>query len=303
MDLEKYIQNIKKENIAVDSVFVNEKNTLKKHIINDYNLHQLRSCSKIFVAFAYGIAMHEKFVCKNGEVLSLDTKVYSTFANLVKDIPEYVKEWTIRTLLTHATGYEKMMLNEKHIETLNTQNYLQVVFDTQLKYKSNTHFVYSNVEPYLLSVFFQENFGKNLAEFVNEKIFIPMRINKYYWRDLGGYCAGATGLELSHNDFHKVAQMFYDDGKYQQQQIVPKSWVLEMKKTQVECPDYYKKERFYPKTSAGYFVWKSRDEIVFRDGADGQYIICDKKNDRLITIMSSEKNMSKVTECLRGIIE
>lgn len=303
MDLEKYIKTIQKENIAVDSIFVSEKNTLQKYIINEYSLHQLRSCSKIFVAFAYGIAMHEKYICKDGNVLTLDTKVYSTFEKLVKNIPEYVKDWTIRTLLTHTTGYEKMMLNEKHIQSLNTQNYLQVLFDTKLKHKPNTHFVYSNVEPYLLSVFFQENFGKNLSEFVNEKIFIPMGINKYFWKNLGQYCAGATGLEISHNDFHKIAQMFYDDGKYQQKQIVPRAWVLEMKKAQVECPDYYKKERFYPKISAGYFVWQSRDKIVFRDGADGQYIICDSKNDRLITIMSSEKEMSKVIECLRGIIE
>ena len=302
MDLGKYIENIKQQNVAVDSVFVSENGKQKNCVLNSVELHQLRSCSKIFVAMAYGIAMHEKLVCKNGEVLSLDTKVFSTFEKLVNNIPEYVKDWTIRTLLTHSTGYEKMMLNEKHIQSLEGTNYLQHLFDLPIKYKPNTHFVYSNVEPYLLSVFFQENFGKNLSEFVNEKIFLPMGINKYSWKNLGEYCAGATGLELSHDDFHKLAQMFFDDGEFNKKQIVPQNWILEMKNTQFDCQDYYKKERFVPKISAGYFVWQSRDGIVFRDGADGQYIICDKKNNLLITIMSTEKDMAKVTECLRGII-
>ena len=137
---------------------------------------------------------------------------------------------------------------------------------------------------------------------VNEKIFLPMGINKYSWKNLGEYCAGATGLELLHDDFHKLAQMFFEDGEFNKKQIVPQNWILEMKNTQFDCQDYYKKERFIPKISAGYFVWQSRDGIVFRDGADGQYIICDKKNNLLITIMSTEKDMAKVTECLRGII-
>ena len=75
-----------------------------------------------------------------------------------------------------------------------------------------------------------------------------------------------------------------------------------MVKPQVHCPDYYKPERLLPKLDAGYFTFISRDGIVFRDGSNGQYIICDYKNNRLITIMSSQKDMSLVTECLRNLI-
>ena len=34
MDLEKYIENIKQQNIAVDSVFVSENNRLQKCVLN-----------------------------------------------------------------------------------------------------------------------------------------------------------------------------------------------------------------------------------------------------------------------------
>ncbi len=299
-----FLDKVKDLKINVDSIFIDEKGIISKEIINDIELHELRSCSKLLIAFAYGIALNENFKCKyTDETLNLNTKIYPTLSAIYNgQIPEQVKEWTIRTLLTHSTGYEKMMFNEKHIETLDKNNLLEVLFNTEIKYKTGEHFTYSNVEPYLLSIFFQENFGQNIADFVNEKIFKPLDINKFEWINLGKYCAGATGLYLNHNDFHKLGQILMNNGKYNKIQVVPASWIKEMTTPQVNCPDYYKPERVLPKLSAGYYTWISRDNILFRDGSNGQYIICDYKNNRLITIMSTMENMSLVTECLRGLI-
>lgn len=302
--IKSFVDNAKKLNVNIDSIFVEENGVIKKEIINDIELHELRSCSKLLIAFAYGIALNENFKCKyTDEVLNLNTKIYSTLSAIYKgQIPEQVKEWTIRTLLTHSTGYEKMIFNEKHIENLDKNNLLEVLFNTEINYKTGEHFTYSNVEPYLLSIFFQENFGQNIADFVNERIFKPLNIQKYEWLNLGKYCAGATGLTLSHSDFHKLGQLLMNNGKYNEIQVVPANWIKEMTSKQVECPDYYKPERVLPKMSAGYHTWISRDNILFRDGSNGQYIICDYKNNRLITIMSTMENMSLVTECLRGLI-
>lgn len=248
--------------------------------------------------------MNENFKCKyTDEILSLNTKVYPTLSAIYKgQIPEQVKEWTIRTLLTHTTGYEKMMFNEKHTETLDKNNLLEVLFNTEIKYKTGEHFTYSNVEPYLLSIFFQENFDMNISDFVNERIFNPLDIKEFEWLNLGKYCAGATGLYLNYKDFHKLGLLLINNGLYQGTQVVPADWIKEMGSKQAPCPDYYKPERVLPKLSAGYHTWLSRDNILFRDGSNGQYIICDNKNNRLITIMSTQKDMSLVTECLRGLI-
>lgn len=303
--IKKITENIKKTDTKVDSIFIeNSEGNLDSYIFNDIELHELRSCSKILIAFAYGIALNENLKCKfTDDILSLNIKLYPTFSSIYKgQIPEQVKDWTIRTLLTHSTGYEKMMFNEKYVENLDKNNLLEVLFNTEIKYKTGEHFTYSNVEPYLLSIFFQENFGQNISDFVNERIFKPLDIKKYKWLNLGKYCAGATGLYLNHIDFHKIGQLLMNAGVYKGNQIIPAEWIKEMTSKQVECPDYYKPERVLPKFSAGYHTWISRDNIVFRDGSNGQYIICDYKNNRLITIMSSEKEMTKVTECLRNII-
>ncbi len=302
--IKKFLQKAKESDVNIDSIIIEEKGFTKPEIINDINLHELRSCSKLLVAFAYGVALNEKFRCsQTGEVLSFDTKIYPTLKNVYSgEMPKQVKEWTIRTLLTHSTGYEKMMFNEKHLETIGEENVFKVLFDTNIKYGTGQHFTYSNVEPYLLSVFFQENFNINVADFVNDRIFKPLGIKEFEWSNIGKYCAGATGLKLNCNDFDKIGRLLMYKGIYQGKQVVPENWIEEMISKQVECPDYYKPERVLPKLSAGYLVWLSRDGIVFRDGSNGQYIICDYNNNRLITIMSTEKDMSLVTECLRGLI-
>lgn len=299
--IKNFVQNARDKNVAVDSIVVEENGVVEEKVLNKTGLHQIRSCSKLLVCFAYGIAIDEKFVCKDGKVLTLQSKVYDTFAK-ISNPPEQVKEWTIRTLLTHSTGYEKMLFNEKHIANLNKFHLLDTLFATPIKYKTDTHFTYSNVEPYLLSVFFKENFGQNISDFINDRILKPMKINRFIWEDFGDYCAGATGSFFDYKDFHKFGELLLNFGNFNGKQIVPKWWVEEMIKPQVECSDYYKPERVLPKLHAGYFTWVSRDGIVFRDGSDGQYIICDYKNNRLLTIMSSQLDMYMVSESLRGLI-
>ncbi len=301
--IKKFIQNAKANQVNIDSIVVEQNGQTEECVINNIPLHELRSCGKVLIAFAYGIAINEKMKCKDGNVLSLNTKVYDTLKSLsAVDVPSQVNEWTIRTLLTHSTGYEKMMFNESHIANLDKFKLLDYLFETPIKYSTDTHFTYSNVEPYLLSVFFKENFDVDISDFINEKILKPIGIKEYTWGKFGNYCAGATASFFNYKDFHKIGKLLFDYGAYNGEQIVPKDWVKEMVSPQVHCPDYYKPERLLPKLDAGYFTWISRDGIVFRDGSEGQYIICDYKKNLLITIMSTQKDMSKVTECLRGLI-
>ena len=96
--------------------------------------------------------------------------------------------------------------------------------------------------------------------------------------------------------------LLLNNGKYNDEQIVPQEWIAEMTKLQVETPDYYKPDRVFPKIGGGYFTFISRDNYVFRDGSNGQYIILNKDKNLLITIMSTEKEMSKITEIFRDIL-
>ena len=291
--------------LNIDSIFIEQNGKIEKYFYKDEQLHELRSCAKLLVAMAIGIAIDKGLSIAN-EPLTLNTKIFP----IIKDIAnitnksniDKIKEWTIKDLLTHTTGYESQMMSERFIQDIDKDKLLDYALNYDIPYEVGTRFAYNNVEPFILSVFFQEAFNQNLADFIDEKIFKKLNILDYKWENYGKYCPGATGLYLKHSDFHKIGQLLLNEGKYNNNQIISSSWIKEMCSIKLETPSAYKPERVLPKIGTGYFTFISRDGYIFRDGSNGQYIILNKDKNLLITIMSTEKDMKNVTEILRNLI-
>lgn len=287
------------DSLNIDSIFVEQNNNIERIFYKKEELHELRSCSKLLVAMAIGIAIENK-------MFDLDTLVYPVIENIVKienaNNLNKIKKWNIRNLLTHTTGYESQMMSERYIENIDKDNLLEYALNYDIPYEPGKRFAYNNVEPFILSVFFQEKFGINLTDFINENIFKKLNIVNYKWDNYGKYSPGATGLYMRHTDFHKIGQLLLNNGKYNNTQIIPETWIKEMCKMQLETPSAYKPDRVFPKVGIGYYTFISKNSFIFRDGSNGQYIILNKYKDILITIMSSEKDMKNVIEILRNVI-
>lgn len=287
------------DTLKIDSIFLEQNGEISEILYNDNCLHELRSCSKLLVAMAIGIAIDKG-------MLSLETSVYPVLKDIVEiknqNNIKKIKQWNIRNLLTHTTGYEKQMMSKEYIKDIANEKLLSYVLNYDIVYDVGKRFAYNNAEPYILSVFFQEKFGINLSDFINKNIFNKLGITDYKWNNFGKYCPGSTGLFLKHSDFHKIGQLLLNDGIYNGIQVISKKWIEEMCSIQFETPELYKKERVLPKIGVGYFTFISKNNYVFRDGSNGQYIIVNKEKNLLITIMSSEKNMKNVTEILRNVI-
>ena len=69
--IKNFIANAKSKQVNVDSIIVEQNGKIEECIVNNIELHECRSCGKVLVAMAYGIAINDKMKCKNGEVLSL----------------------------------------------------------------------------------------------------------------------------------------------------------------------------------------------------------------------------------------
>lgn len=291
--------------LNIDSIFIEQNGKTEKYFYKDEQLHELRSCAKLLVAMAIGIAI-DKGLSIAGESLDLNTKIFSTIKDIVnitnKSNIEKIKEWTIKDLLTHTTGYESQMMSERFIQDIDKNKLLDYALNYDIPYDKGIRFAYNNAEPFILSVFFQEAFNQNLTDFINENIFKKLKILDYKWENYGKYCPGATGLYLKHSDFHKIGQLLLNDGKYNNNQIISSNWIKEMCSMKLETPSAYKSKRVLPKIGIGYFTFISRDGYIFRDGSNGQYIILNKDKNLLITIMSTEKDMKNVTEILRNLI-
>lgn len=286
--------------LNIDSIFIEQNNVVDKIIYKDEELHELRSCSKLLVAMAIGIAIDKN-------MLTLNTKVYPIIKDKVKIKEtnlEKVKQWDIKTLLTHTTGYKKMIMTAKEIKekNLDVNNILSYVLNVDIPNEVGINYVYNNVEPFILSVFFQEKFGINLCKFINKNIFSKLNINDFKWNNYGKYCPGCTGLFLKHRDFHKIGKVLLNNGVYDDCQIISKKWVKEMCSLQIETPMLFKAKQVLPKIGAGYYTFISRDGYIFRSGSNGQYIIINKDKNLLISIMSAEKEMNNITEIFREVI-
>ena len=307
--------NIVKENVNIlskelgrlniDSIFIEQDGKLDKVFYKDEQLHELRSCSKVLVAMAIGIAIEDKMLV-NGIPLSLDTKIFPSIKNLVKIKNKNnllkIQTWTIKNLLTHTTGYESQMMSERYIEDVDKNELLDYALNYDIPFDVGTRFAYNNVEPFILSVFFQETFGINLKDYINEKIFKKLNIKEFEWDNYEKYCPAATGLYLKHSDFHKIGQLLLNNGRYDGKQIIPENWIVEMTSMQLETPSAYKPERVFSKMGVGYYTFISRDNYIFRDGFHGQYLIINREKKLLVTIMASEKDMKNILEIFRDII-
>ena len=214
--------------LNIDSIFIEQDGKTQKYFYKEEQLHELRSCAKILVAMAIGIAIDKKLSISS-ETLTLNTKIFPVIKDVTnKNNIKKIKEWTIKDLLTHTTGYEAQMMSERFIQDIDDNKLVDYALNYDIPYEVGVRFAYNNVEPFILSVFFQEAFNQNLADFIDENIFKKVNILDYKWEKYGKYCPGATGLYLKHSDFHKIGQLLLNEGKYNNNQIVSSSWIKEM---------------------------------------------------------------------------
>ena len=301
-EIKKKVEELsKKISLNIDSIFLEQNGEVDKIFFRNECLHELRSCSKLLVAMAIGIAIDRKMI-------TLDTLVYPTIKNVAKienrNNLDKIKKWNVRNLLTHTTGYEKIVMSAKEIKekNLDTDNIIDYALNVDIPYEVGTRFAYNNVEPFILSVFFQEKFGMSLLDYINLNIFSKLDINDYVWNNFGKYYPGCTEIFVKHTDFHKLGELLLNDGIYNGVQVVPSQWIKEMCSMQIETTEIYREDRVFPKVGAGYYTFISRDGMIFRDGSNGQNIIINKEKKLLITIMATEEHMKNVTEILRGLI-
>ena len=186
-EIKKKVEELsKKISLNIDSIFLEQNGEVDKIFFRDECLHELRSCSKLLVAMAIGIAIDRKMI-------TLDTLVYPTIKNVAKienrNNLDKIKKWNVRNLLTHTTGYEKIVMSAKEIKekNLDTDNIIDYALNVDIPYEVGTRFAYNNVEPFILSVFFQEKFGMSLLDYINLNIFSKLDINDYVWNNFGKY--------------------------------------------------------------------------------------------------------------------
>lgn len=291
------------ESLKMDYLTIIQDDVSFTHVFNNAQEKvDLRSLCKPIIALTLGMAI-DQGLSLMGEKLTLDTHVFPFIENLATlRNKTNLKMWqkvTLRHVLTHSIGFAEGLLFSKDIKDKDPSTFLDFIINHDIIYEPGTHFVYSNVGPYLLSVIIQEHLGINLSEWIASTLFSKLDITDYEWKNYGKYCAGATGLFLKHEDFNKIGMLLLNKGKYYGQTIVPTKWVESMCTIQLLTPTMYDEKRVFPKYGYGFFVYICKNGNYYIDGTNGQYIIVIPKNRILVTTMGHQPDMKPITECLR----
>jgi CubicO group peptidase (beta-lactamase class C family) len=292
--------------LNMDSIMISQGTDVFKHKFkNEDTLNDLRSISKPIIGLALGIAI-ENGLKLNGVPLTLDTKIFPFFKNRVKITNEKnidkLEKVTLKHVLTHTIGYAEGLLFSKDIKEIDPFTLLDYVFNYKITYEPGECFVYSNVGPYILSALIQEEIGLNLSEWVNQILFQKIGIKKFEWKNYGKYCAGATGLKISHDDLHKIGQILLEKGVYEGKQLVSRQWVESMTVVQIPTPTMYDEKRVFPKYGYGFYIYICKNGNYYIDGTDGQYLIVLKDKGILITTFGHQSDMKPITECFKELI-
>lgn len=262
-----FLNRAEYENLGIDSFMLVKGGTV---VAEGYHApysndspHVEFSLSKSMAATALGFAIDE------GKV-SLDDSICKFFPEYGKEL--YNKKITVYHLVTMTAGKMIGMATARHKE-----DWIKIFFDTPPIAPPGKLFLYVNDNFYLISAIISRVYGETLVDFLYERLFKPLDIEKPFWEiDSFGYAAGGWGLYMPIEALAKIMLCYSQMGQYNGKQIIPENWVKESTKFQVKTvskgqPDVTK--------GYGYGIWRAAVPNAYRFyGLYGQlgYVFEDK---------------------------
>jgi len=226
------------------------------------------SVTKTFTGVLVGLAIEKGFIESVNDPISKYLTGIVTFPDNTK------ANITIDQLLKMSFGHSWNGTSPSSLYNTwaSTPDHLQYIIDLPLVSTPGTLFNYSDGASHLLSVIITEATGINTLDFAKTYLFDPISITKLKWpKDDKGYPNGAAGLQITPADMVKFGNLILNKGKYNDQQVIPESWITTMTATKISTnndvpygPEY------------GYQIWlgtESGHRYYMAMGWGGQFII------------------------------
>lgn len=198
---------------------------------------QSYSMAKTVVAMLLGIALHEQ---KISSVEDLAEK----YVPALKGHP--YGETKLKDLLTMSSGVDfredydgrddVTILARKTLFQEGPGGAASVASFTNRSRPAGTKWYYASAETEVLSLVVSAATGRNLSEYLSEKIWIPMgaEADAMWLIDGGGHELGFMGLNATLRDWGRLGILLANYGEQDGRQIIPAAWVKEA--TRVHAP-------------------------------------------------------------------
>jgi CubicO group peptidase (beta-lactamase class C family) len=204
-------------------------------------------------------------------------------------IPDDFNAITIHDLLCMGSGQDVCPVTKALNSGSSINDICDLFFSEPLVYRPGTHFVYSNADPYILSRIILKTTGQDLLDYLNERIFAPLDIQKPHWDKCPlGITLGFSGLMLCATDLSKFGQLILDKGIFNGSALIPSSYIEKASHLKISTEDFH--PFFATKDSQagyGYYMWMNSYKGSFRmDGLNGQYVVMLPDKNAVVTYLS-----------------
>lgn len=240
--------------------------------------HIIHSCTKSIVSALVGIAID------NGYIESVHQPVLSFFPEKTAANSDAAKEsLTLEHLLMMGSGldcrdsylYNWSGLNEMRA----TDDWVQHMLDLPMIAEPGKHFEYCNGGSYLLAAILQQTTSISAIAFAEDHLFEPLGINDVSWQvSPQGINIGWGDMYLKPHDMAKIGYLYLNDGRWEEKQIIPPSWVQASTSPQINAgtlsDDY------------GYQWWVDSDGYYMALGYDGQFIFVVPEKNMVVVFTS-----------------
>ncbi|HEY9258112.1 serine hydrolase [Chitinophaga sp.] len=244
-------------------------------------VHSLYSLSKSFTSTAIGMLV------KEGK-LDINTPVISFFPKAVPEHPsENLQKMTVKHLLTMNTGHGADTLPPMQ---RSDQSWTAVFLAQPVSFVPGTHFLYNTGATYMLGAILHAITGQTLYAYLTPRLFEPLGISGYDWETSPeGLNVAGYGLRVKTEDIAKLGQLYLQQGQWNGQELLTKSWVKDATSYQTSSQegtgDWAQ--------GYGYQFWQCRHGAFRGDGAFGQYCIVMPDKDAVLVVTSQTDDMQK----------
>lgn len=234
------------------------------------------SVSKSITSLLIGIALDE------GYIKSTDEPVTNYIKELESTNPAFTK-LTIRHLLDMRSGIRFDENSRKIFSPVASLYYgkdqLNVIKKLSFEAKPGTKHEYQSVSTAILGIVLERAVGKNLAQYFEEKVWIPLGMeNNGSWSldTKHGSAKAFSGLNLSAIDLAKIGKVYVNNGKFENKQIVSASWVTESLKPNISNNGYQNQwysyfgavrdkmqNRYFKDSTTLINIWKDKYQKVY----------------------------------------
>ncbi len=244
--------------------------------------HMLFSLSKSFTSTAVGLAIAEGRLTVEDPVLSFFP------ADTPKKVRNNLAVMKVHHLLSMSTGHDQ----DTTERVFSSPNPIKAFLTLPLEHAPGTHFVYNTAASYVLAAILQRLTNQTLTEYLTPRLFEPLGIVGATWESHpNGVNFGGWGLNIKTQDIARFGQLYLQKGLWNNQRILPESWVDAASTKQVsnvDNPDSDWSQGY------GYHFWRCRHNIYRGDGAFGQFCIIMPDQQAVMAITAGVADMQAI---------